>query len=120
HHKFVFIFRLGIGVTQFHREVGGVTAAETIDRYTASERPNETDLDLVLRFDGPSREPQRRKGGRRGDSISDHGDLQMGRSIGLDLSPIDSGVAQRNSLFLRQNTLFGRKNSLFACEGSLA
>ena len=57
HDNLVFIFRLGIGIAQPHREIGRIAAAETVDRDAARQRSDEANLDLVLCFNGDSREP---------------------------------------------------------------
>ena len=64
HDHLVFVFRLGIGVAQPHREVGRVAAAEAVDRNAAGERADEADFDLVLGFgsDCCSGKRQRRDG----------------------------------------------------------
>src|SRR4029450_1537359 len=57
HDELVFVFRIRIGVAQPHGKLGRVTAAEAVGCRAARQRPDEGDLDLVLR---PGRRCKRR------------------------------------------------------------
>ena len=46
--KLVFVFGLGVGVAQFHRELGRVAGADAVGGDAAGERTDEGHLGLVL------------------------------------------------------------------------
>ena len=66
YHKFVLILRFRVSVAESHGKIGRIAASQSVDGDAAGERPDEADLDLVLRLCGHnSHEPQRCQNDRR-------------------------------------------------------